>query len=202
VPTYLRKCEFNTATSWWPWRLIKVEYLNYIIELDYCVSYNLFNYIYRQLMPRGHVVRKAWSPFFICANSHGNIVVKNETMAVDQSGISQLHHLIRLFCFIQPIFYFIYWELMPRGHVVRKGWSPVYICANIHIFFEITVITMNLADATDVCSLQLTDFSNTLIEPEGPQGQQVAFRQLLQFWHSGYSTPFSSYRHLQDRSLR
>jgi hypothetical protein len=33
-PDYLRKCEFNTVTSWWKtrqWRLIKVEYLNCII---------------------------------------------------------------------------------------------------------------------------------------------------------------------------
>jgi hypothetical protein len=129
-------------------------------------------------------------------------VVKNETMAVDQSWISQQHHLIRLLCFIYNLFYFIYRQLMPRGHELRKVWSPFFIGANIHIFFEIFVITMILADATDVCSLQLTDFTNFLIEPEGPQGQQVGFRQLLQFWQSGYSTPFSSYRHLQDRSLR
>jgi hypothetical protein len=32
------------------------------------------------------------------------------------------------------------------------------------MFFEIFVITLILADATDVCSLQLTDFTTTLIE--------------------------------------
>jgi hypothetical protein len=58
---------------------------------------------------------------------------------------------------------------------------PFFIDANIHIFFEIFVITMILADATDVCSLQRTGFTNTLIQPEGPQGQQVGFWQLLQF---------------------
>jgi hypothetical protein len=40
------------------------------------------------------------------------------------------------------------------------------------------------------------------VEPEGPQGQQVGFPQFRSFLHFGYSTQLSSYRHLQDHSLR
>jgi hypothetical protein len=57
-----------------------------------------------------------------------------------------------------------------------------FLFAQIYTSFsKFSVITMILADATDVFSLQLTDFTTTLIEPEGPQGRQVGFRQLWQF---------------------